>query len=253
MRKILKISWIVLRSILLFIFLTFTTCVIVEHISKDILVNQFISKGIYQEELSTEKIKYYKISYDGSPTMVYNTVTHDCYPGGKGDILVSAEQTTIAPVLNEIITFYAGGHAAYCVGNYQDYSVKVEDDETIETTETLEIHSARIYSKEDWQTNKYFNTVIGLRVDMTEEEYEKVTSVIMSYLGDPYNSSFFFNTTNAKYCSDLISSGFSYIGRNLNRDSSTTSIFDLIVSPDTYISYYHYFDGSGVKHVYYLG
>ena len=101
--------------------------------------------------------------------------------------------------------------------------------------------------------NKYFNTVIGLRVDMTEEEYEKVTSVIMSYLGDPYNSSFFFNTTNTKYCSDLISSGFSYIGRNLNRDSSTTSIFDLIVSPDTYISYYHYFDGSGVKHVYYLG
>ena len=37
MRKFLKISWIVLRSILLFIFLTFTTCVIVEHISKDIL------------------------------------------------------------------------------------------------------------------------------------------------------------------------------------------------------------------------
>ena len=102
-------------------------------------------------------------------------------------------------------------------------------------------------------TNKYFNTVIGLRVDMTEEEYEMVTSVIMSYLDDPYNSTFFFNTTNAKYCSDLISSGFSYIGRNLNRDSSTTSIYDLIVSPETYISYYHYFDGNGVKHVYYLG
>ena len=67
--------------------------------------------------------------------------------------------------------------------------------------------------------------------------------------GTPFRTS----RENAKYCSDLISSGFSYIGRNLNRDSSTTSIYDLIVSPETYISYYHYFDGNGVKHVYYLG
>jgi hypothetical protein len=88
---------------------------------------------------------------------------------------------------------------------------------------------------------------------MTQEEYEVVTSVILSYYDDPYNSSFLVNTTNSKYCTDIMSQAFSYIGKKLNRDSFSTSVYDLIVSPDTYISYYHYYDGNGVKHVYYIG
>lgn len=253
MRKILKISWIILRSIIILILLSYTTCVIVEHISKDVLVNDFISKGVYQEELSTRDIKYYKIAYDGAPTMYYDEITHDCYPGGKGDILVSPDQLTIAPIVNEIVSFYAGGHAGYSIGNYEDYVVQSMEYNTLEITQTLEVHNARLYHKKDWACNEYFNVVIGLRVDMTEEEYEKVTSVILSYYDDPYNSSFLFNTTNSKYCTDMMSQAFSYIGKNLNRDSFSTSVFDLIVSQDTYISYYHYYDGNGVKHVYYLG
>ena len=253
MRKILKISWIILRSFIIFMLLSFTTVVIIEHISKDVLVQNFISKGEFQEELSTDKIKYYKIPYNGRKTISYDPLTHDCYPGEKGDILVSPEQTTIAPLLNEVISFYAGGHAGYCLGEYGDYQVISNNYMTLETTETQTIHKTSLYSKNDWTTPIYFNSVIGLRVDMTDEEIDEVTSAIMSYYDDPYNKTFFFNTTNAKYCSDLISEGFKYVNKNLNRDSSTTSIYDLIVSADTYIFYYHYFDSKGVKYVYYLG
>lgn len=253
MRKIVKISWIILKSFIIFMLLSFTTVVVIEHTTTDILVQKFIAKGEFQEDMSTEYFKYYKIPYSGKPTMIYDLQSHDCYPGGKGDILVSPEQNTIAPFLNEIISFYAGGHAAYCLGEYGDYQISSSNMETVETTETQSVHTARIYSKQDWMNNQFFNQVIGLRVDMTDEECDKVTSTILSYYGDPYNVTFFFNTTNTKYCSDMVSQGFKYIGKNLNRDLSTTSIYDLIVSPDTYISYYHYFDSNGVKHIYYLG
>ena len=87
---------------------------------------------------------------------------------------------------------------------------------------------------------------------MNKNERIKVISKAISMVGDPYNYAFIVDTQNKHYCSDLIMKSFSSIGINLNKDGFTTSVYDLVVSKDTYISYYHYYDHNDVRHVYYL-
>ena len=157
-------------------------------------------------------------------------------------------------MVNGVISFYAGGHAGYIPGDLYDYSTHIGINSTIEATTTVGNNSnCTTFKIDDWTTTRYFNEVMCLRVDMTDEQRDRVTAYISSILGDPYNTSFFFDTTNTTYCSDLISKGFYSIGKNLDKDGVTTSIWDLIVSNEAYISYYHYFDSDGVKHIYYLG
>lgn len=254
MRKFFKALWIFFRSLLLFIFLSYTIIVIIEHIEKEIKVENFKRQAVYQEDISTEKFKYYKINYEGRETLKFRPESNDCYPGNEGDILISVEQNTVHPLVNGAISFYAGGHAGYITGIYEDFSTHIGSYQTIEATTTVGNNSnCSVFSINDWTTTRYFNEVMCLRVDMTDEERNKVTSSISSMLGDPYNVTFFFDTTNTTYCSDLISKGFESIGINLNRDGVTTSIWDLITAKEAYISYYHYFDSDGVKHIYYLG
>lgn len=254
MRKVLKNVWILFRSLVIFILLSFTTVVVVEHIEKICKVENFKRKGVYQEEISTSKIKYYKIDYEGPASLSFIASSSDCLPGNAGDILVSVEQNTLHPLFNGVVSFYAGGHAGYIPGVYEDANTYIGTNGTVEATMTVGQNAdCDIYSREDWRTQKYFNEVMCLRVDMTDEERNRVSAYITSILGDPYNETLFFNTTNTTYCSDLISKGFSTIGKDLNSDGVTTSIWDLIVSKDAYISYYHYFDSNGVKYIYYLG
>ena len=247
-------GWIFIRSVLLFIIISYTTIIIVEHVEKQCLVESFKQKAVFQEELSTSKIKYYKIDYDGRQTIQIDSKTKDCIPGNVGDILVSVEQNTVHPLVNGIISFYAGGHAGYIPGIYNDFTHRIGSRGTIEASMTVGINTTCTnYSITDWTTQRYFNEVMCLRVDMTDEERNRVNASVAAILGDPYNETFFFNTKNASYCSDVIRKGFESIGKNLDSDGVTTSIWDLIVSRETYIIYYHYFDNDGVKHVYYLG
>lgn len=231
-----------------------TTLAAVEHTEKDIKISNFKRNAVYQEDISTGTIKYFKIESEDTPGMTFNESKNDCYPGAPGDILCSVQQNCIAPILNELISFYAGGHAGYVTGDFRDYEINANQNSVLESTMTNGPDTvAKLFPKREWMSTEFFTEVIGLRVSMTPKQYQEVTSVIMSYMDDPYNKSFFFNTTNSSYCSDLMSKAYSYIGKDLNRDGFTTSIYDLIVSSDTYISYYHYFDSQGVKYVYYLG
>ena len=97
-----------------------------------------------------------------------------------------------------------------------------------------------------------FDEVIVLRVKTTEEERCKVLSKAMALVGEPYNYTFFFNTKEASYCTDIVGKAYSEIGVDLNKDKLTTSVYDLLISKDTYISYYYYMDSKGIKHFYYL-
>ena len=74
----------------------------------------------------------------------------------------------------------------------------------------------------------------------------------MALVGEPYNYTFFFNTKNASYCTDIIGKAYSEIDVNLNKDKLTTSVYDLLISDETYISYYSYKDNNGIKYIYCL-
>lgn len=249
MRKILKIVLLTLQSALIFITIGATSYAVTKNIQKMILVEQFKEKGVYNEEISSTYKKFYRIE-SNEESEAFRIYNNEVYPGVHGDILVSTEATLINEFISDFISFFAGGHAAICI-DYSD-KIKVENNMTIEASGVNGDDSAQIFGKNYWVSPYIFDEVIGLRMDMTKQEKELFVEKAIGFIGYPYNYSFIFNTKNSVYCSDLISRSAKPLGFNLNKDNGTTTIYDLIVSNDTYIFYYHYIDNEGVKHIYYL-
>lgn len=253
MRKFLKISLIIFRSILIFIAIGAVTTASVKNASKTVRVEDFKKKGVYQEDISSNKVKYYKIESD-EELPAFSKINQQILPGSPGDILVSTQATLINPLVSGLVSFFAGGHAAICLDSYSDFDITTNKNQTVEATGLGDGEMvASLFYKGYWTQPDPFTEVIGLRADISESQRKEVISLATSMLGDYYNYSFLFDTTNKKYCSDLVSVAYEKAGINLNKDSFTTNIYDIIVSKDVYISYYHYFDSNQVLHIYYLG
>ena len=50
------------------------------------MVENFKKRGVFQEDISTQKFKYYKIDYEGKPSLSFLNSSADCYTGNVGDI-----------------------------------------------------------------------------------------------------------------------------------------------------------------------
>ena len=249
MRKILKLVLLTLQSALIFIFIGATSGALTKNIQKIILVEQFKEKAVLNEEISLLDTKFYRIE-SNEETKAFRIYNQHVYPGVHSDILVSPDATLINSFVSDFVSFYAGGHAAICIDYSDDFDV--ENNMTIEASGVNGDDEAKIFDKSYWITPNVFDEVIGLRINMTKEEKDTFVKNASNFIGYPYNYSFIFNTKKSIYCSDLVSRSAKPLGYNLNKDNGTTSIYDLIVSKDTYIFYYHYVDNNGIKHVYYL-
>lgn len=252
MRKIVRYLLIILKSFLIFVALGAVSTATVKNFQKIMIVDEFKSKAIFEEEKSTDLVKFYRIDANEELDS-YTVVGNKIIPGVEGDILVSTQATLINPLISGLVSFFAGGHAAICTNKYYDHDIYLDTDLSIESTGLNSgDNPTSIFYRDYWENDEVFKEVIGLRVKMTEKERKEIISLSSSIIGDPYNFSFLFDTVNKSYCSDLVSKVFEYIGVDLNKDDFTTSIYDLIVSNETYISYYHYFDNKGIKYIYYL-
>ena len=260
MKKYLKFALIAIQSFVIFILLWGNLVTIVKHIEKMAIVDSFKGRAHLVEELSTSKTKFYKIDSD-EELPAYTNYNGNIVPGYTGDILVSCESlmnVTGSSALNSLITgfisFYAGGHAAIATGDYGSYDIgKSNIYMNVESTGMGPDENPAILSDRFTWINRANTEVIGLRAKTTKEERNELMSMATSLVGDPYNYSFIFDTDNTSYCSDLITKCYQKIGINLNKDSFATTIYDIIVSGDVYVSYYHYYDSDEVKHIYYLG
>lgn len=239
-----------IETAVLFVVVGGLTSAITKTVYSDILIEQFKNRGIYQEEESTERIKVFSIpSNEQRPTI--QKVGRDYYPGETGDIIITLQSELTIPLIHNIVSFFAGGHAAIVLGNYEDLKDKTDSMYTVESSGLNDdLNLADTYYKQYW--NEYPHPIIGLRVSTTEEERAKVISRALALVGDPYNYSFLFDTQNKSYCSDLVGKAYDSIGVNLNKDGFTTSIYDLLLSGETYMTYYRYFDNSGIEYIYYL-
>lgn len=252
MRKIIKIFLLTISSILIFILLSWFTNQITQHIITDVKIENFKNSSVYQEDLSSSTEKFYKIS--SNEECGYMNYGPYIYPGNKCDVIVSRKSAIDIPFVADLVTFFAGGHASLVLGNYNDYNITADDAYVIEATGLNEgLNLSEIHSRYYWSTGQGYDEVIVLRANnLTEEQKDEVISNAVSHLDDPYNYSFTFDTTNKSYCSDLISKSFDPIGINLNKNGYWTTIYDLIVSSDCHIAYYHYYK-DGVKYIYYVG
>lgn len=252
MRKIIKYVLFCTETILIFLFVGAMTTAITKNVYSRILVEEFKSKGVLNEEKSTKFTKIYEIeSNEVIPTYTYYGTK--IAPGNKGDIIISLTSEVEIPAVKEFISFFAGGHASLVLDEFGDDNIFGNSNRVVETTGLNPDNNLSIIGgKNYWISNSIYDEVLVVRVKMTDKERKKVISKGVSLFGDPYNFSFIVDTKNKSYCSDLVNKAFSSIGVNLNKDGFTTSVYDLVVSNETYISYYHYFDKEGIKHIYYL-
>ena len=255
MKKFFKISLIALRSFLIFIVVWGITNAAVKNVHRSILLENFKSKGVFQEDISTPTTRYYKIESDENK----EAFTKDglIYPGTSTDILVTTQVIlTDNPLINNVVSFFVGGHAAFINPTYGDYQLGyIEGDKT--TIEATGIgdgdNCSETFDLDYWATDDPYTEIVGLRAKLSDEKRREVTSICSSHIRDGYNYNLFMlDTVNKSYCTDIISKSYSKVGINLNKDGFITTNLDLLCSNDLYISYYHVYK-KDVKYIYYLG
>lgn len=245
-----KILYWVKIIVLTFIFWTFVSAT-VENIVIRNEVHQFKKQGVYQEDISTKKVKYYAVYDENESEKAFTEKNGTLYPGVRGDITLALQSAFPDTLIDPFVTFLFGGHAAMSVSSYEDQNMYIEEKQYLEATGLGNDNVAVSSNGDYWNSNDYKNEVIGIRVNCTKKEKEIAFNHAVSYLGDPYNYSFIFNTNKTKYCTDLISEAYLEVGVDLNKDMVGVTVQDLVVSNRTYLYYYKHFDSDDVTHIYY--
>lgn len=285
MKKIIKYVLMLFAGFL--VFLTGQTAA--ETIAVKRKINNFKQLGVYQEEISNDNVKYYKVSRE---TLGFEEVfKHDPFygennytnPGSEGDIFVTRQSPfPFYPGIHQFISFYFGGHAAYLDDNNRVYEVAgipdLEEGETFLNVFFKGNDSTTVYSTgnywfdddrrdEDDDSYSYYGSYyrkewVGLRVKGVSQEEVKLVTAEMQRLEEmeaQYNFQFIFNRKDRYYCTDLMSRAYETIINNnslkkvnLNRDGVAVTVNDLILSKDVYLAYYVWTDKNDVKHVYFI-
>lgn len=220
---------------------------------------------------------------------LFYTTKDEPFIGKKGDIFVTQESPF--PNIfgfHQLMSFFVGGHAALNNGNNQFIEAVgfPKDDESIfdiikDPSDGTHDYSVgvRQSSTNYWMLpyfrgendlsypyygSYYREKFVVLRVkNIDEEKLDQTMSYANEHLENRslYNFLFFMDTKNKFYCTDFISRSYRYgLSKNssdknypktLNDNGFVTTVNDLILSKDTYITAYVE-NTDGIRHIYYL-
>ncbi len=232
-----KIKFHFTRYILLGILLFFIINGVVENIIISRKINNFMRQAVLVDEDVENGIKFYCVSRETSKPSI-NKIDGKYYIGATGDILLKkASPYPEIPIFHQLTTYFVGGHAAYVVDSKTTIEIngKDKDNNTVS------------YYGNTWFSLK---ECIGVRLK-NQSIVSDVTENIKSKIGTKYNYTFLFE--NGYYCTDLMSASVYEVSHKDNiNDFSVTTANDIIDSKNVEISYYHYIDNKGIKHVYYV-
>ncbi|AUD63797.1 hypothetical protein BK010_09415 [Tenericutes bacterium MO-XQ] len=218
----------------------------------------------------------------------FDDVDH-LYLGKKGDVFVTQESPF--PNIfgfHQLMSFFVGGHAALNNGNNQFIEatgfpqaderiidiIKDESEGTHDFSVGVNQSATNYWMLPDYRGENdpsypyygsyYREKFIVLRVKNLEEEtLNKTMEYANKHLMNRslYNFLFFLDTHNKFYCTDFISRSYRYGMQNENSDISypltlndngfVTTVNDLILSDDTYITAYVE-NRDNIRHIYYL-
>ena len=210
------------------------------------------------------------------------------YLGQKGDIFVSQDSPfPSVPVIHQFISYYFGGHAA--IHNGEGKFIEAvgfpDDDESLwdimthpgnephDYSTVMGVSSTNYwlnpaYRNESDPSYPYFGPnyrkdFVGLRVkDITSEQIDGAVQYAQNTVGvSLYNFWFFLDMEYKYYCTDLVSRAYQDVmvdpddqrlySKAMNDDGFITSVNDMILSDDTYITFYVEIK-DGITHIYHL-
>lgn len=243
-----KLARIITIPLLLFLSLVslLVVDVVIENFIVDSQINDFVNNGVYVGNL--RDYYFYEVNINEKLDSPSISFTETGYPESTnyGDIFIYKEsKIEYIPYSAAFISYFFGGHAGIVV----DDSVTIEANGAMGNPylDVVDTCPNNIFTDSDKRD------VVGLRVRATEEDVNQAMEYIENSLDMPYNFSFVFNRKNSFYCTDIISRAFGHesnLDYELDKDGIATSCNDLIVSEDTYMIYYMYYNGNE-KHLYY--
>ena len=231
-----------------------------------------------------------KYDYELSDTRsVFYESINDPYIGQKGDIFVTTESPFPSIFgLHQIMSFFVGGHAALNTGEntfLEAVGFPNADERIIDIikdrSEGLHDYSVGVNmsSTNYWMTpnfrheqdrdfpyygSYYRDTFMVLRIkNVNDEILDDVMNYAYRHLENRslYNFLFFIDTKNKFYCTDFMSRSYRYAfhpsqpdyryPKLLNDNGFVTTVNDLILSKDTYLSVYIE-NIENIRHIYYL-
>ncbi len=244
----IKLIKVVMTSVLIILSLAsiLTVDATLENINVNSQIQKFMDNG---KEVATHgRFTFYEVIIEEelrTPSIEF-TSSGNPYVSTPGDIFVLRESLfTYLPMAAEFITFYFGGHAGI-----------VYDEDTIIETTGMEVVSDQ-NKVITYRNNILFRPekveTVGLRVKASDDEVKKAVDFSYNTVDSLYNYSFIFGRKDKFYCTDLISRSFGQeagLDFKLDEDGIAVSCNDLIVSDDTFITYYMRYEGYD-KHLYY--
>jgi len=210
------------------------------------------------------------------------------YLGQKGDIFVTHDSPfPNVPVIHQFVSYYFGGHAA--INNGENKFIEAtgfpDDDESLlaiilhpgnkpsDFSTTMSLSSSNYWLNPKYRTendveypyfgSNYRNNFVGLRVkDITSEQIDGAVDFAAATIDTSlYNFTFFLDLKYKYYCTDLVSRAYQDVmvdpddqrnySRALNDDRFITSVNDLILSKETYMTFYVE-NVDGITNIYYL-
>lgn len=257
-KKYLEINKKIWITVLIATGLFVVTSSIIENSSINTNIENFKQKGVYQESFSNINTKFFIVpreTLDDYQPSFYITESNKLLPGRTGDILTDRQSSfQQIPFVNEFITTFVGGHAAIVAPEYKDNNISSTEGEFIESTglsdDNLNVAQISINGIRDISGGR--NTTVGLRVKTSLENKRVAATNALSFVGNPYNYSFIFETNIKNYCTDLVTKSYLPLGINLNYDLGPTTVQDIDMSSNVYIFYYKYKDSNNVTNIYYL-
>lgn len=249
MKRFLKILKYTGLSILI-ILVVLSADVVYENIVVNAQIEEFMDNGVYVGNYGDLFLYEVKIDEELSETSI--TFNEQGIPTSTnpGDIFLYRESTLdenypAIPFLKQFVSYYFGGHAG----------VIVDENFTVETNGAYSDAGKNIV---DNCENNIFSSpsqrdTLGLRVNAPQEDIDASLTYLEEAVGMPYNYTFIFNKANSYYCTDLVARAFGKeagLSYELDKDGIATSCNDLIISEDTYIIYYMFYN-DGERHLYY--
>lgn len=208
--------------------------------------------------------------------------------GQKGDIFATHDSPFAdSPLIHLFISYYFGGHAA--INNGENRFIEAvgfpDEDETLldiilhpgniphDLSVTVSRSSTNYWLNPSYRSNddreypyygnNYRNDFVGLRVKwVTSEQIDGAVDYASDKVNTAlYNFLFFLNMRYKYYCTDLVSRAYQSVlvdeskqrdySRALNDDRFITSVNDLMLSKQTYMTFYVEIIDE-IVHIYYL-
>ena len=249
-----------------------------------------LSSGIEETRRYYRVPRVYDYEINDTRSVFYEASTIEReFLGQKGDIFVTQQSPfPTAPFVHQIMTFYFGGHAAIHNGDNQFIEstgfprpgesiidiIRYQGDENHNFSVGVNTSSKNYWLDPQFRSsqdkdytaygNYYRKEFISLRVkNITEDQINSAVSYAEEQFNKKalYNFLFIFDKEKKFYCTDLVSRAYqsalldirdqNAFSRSLNDDRFITTVNDIVLSKDTYISIYVEIIDN-IPHIYYL-